>query len=618
MSQFPPIADYAFLSDCEVSGLVAPNGALEWFCLPRPDKASVFGALLDRSAGYFRFGPVNAQVPDQRRYLPGTMVLETTWHTPTGWLQVHDTFAICPSDSDERRDDYRRVPGEDVPRRAFVRTAKCMNGTVEVEIDCIPLFNYARSQAAWSYPGSTYDELTVSCEGIDLQLRGNARLASMGARCYGRKMLEEGEYAYISLSWDASGPADGDEARQVVQHTERYWRDWLSRASIPDHPFRPYIERSALALKGLSYSPTGAVMAAATTSLPETPGGERNWDYRYTWIRDTGFLLRALHGLGFDWEAYQYFMFVVETLLQDATSEREAAENLQVMYGIGGERELTESTLDHLSGYINSRPVRIGNGAYNQQQHDVWGMLVDAVAAHLRSGGQLVPRVWRGIASLIDIAGEKWSQPDAGIWEVRGDPKHFVASKVMCWVALDHGIRIANDRNDTEDAARWQKIADEIKAEVCAKGITADGVFRQHYDTDALDASLLLIPIMGFLPPDDERVRKTVLAIADNLTHDGFVLRYRVETTDDGLSGEEGTFTICTFWLVSALALIGELDRARKLFDKLQSFAGPLLLYAEEIDVTAARHLGNYPQAFTHLALIDAAGRLMDAEDDPA
>ncbi len=323
-------------------------------------------------------------------------------------------------------------------------------------------------------------------------------------------------------------------------------------------------------------------------------------------------MLRALHALGFDWEAFEYFAFVLEAV---SSGKSDDGWHLQIMYGIGGETDLTEHTLDHLSGYLNSRPVRIGNGAYDQQQHDVWGMLLDSLATHARGGGAVPPAVWEGIAALVDDAIAHAPEPDQGIWEMRGDPKHFVASKIMCWVAADRGAQLARGRGDDARAEKWQAAADAIKAEVLDKGVDDRGVFVQHYDGKDLDASNLLIPIMGFLPGDDDRVRATVLAIADELTQDGLVLRYRVDAADDGLSNTaEGTFTICSFWLVSALAMIGETDRARALFEKLLSFAGPLLLYAEEIDVTTGQHLGNFPQAFTHLALIDAALRLIAVE----
>jgi alpha,alpha-trehalase len=615
MSTFPPIADYAFLSDCEISTLISPEGSVEWLCLPRPDSPSIFGALLDRSAGFFRFGPSHAMVPDSRRYVPGTNVLETTWHTPTGWLTVHDMLVMGPPDISQRRGDYKLVPGDAAAQGTLLRIAKCFGGRVEMVLNCLPMFDYGENVGAWTYDGEGYDRALVEGGGLQLELESSLAIGILGARTYGRTTLECGESGFVALSWSGHGPANVDEAIVQQDQTEGFWREWMSLADFPDHEFRPYIERSALALKALSYAPTGAIMAAGTTSLPETPGGERNWDYRYTWIRDTAFMLRALHALGFDWEAFEYFAFILDAV--GGAPKAGGKLELQIMYGIGGETDLTESTLDHLSGYGGAKPVRIGNGAYDQQQHDVWGMLLDSICEHQRNGGQIATPVWQGIAGLVDTAIARCPEPDAGIWEMRGTPKHFVASKVMCWVAADRGLKIAKQRGDTECIGRWQTAADDIKAEVLAKGVSDRGVFRQHYDTDDLDASLLLIPIMGFLPPDDERVKATVLAIAEELTKDDLVLRYRVETTDDGLSGEEGTFTICSFWLVAALALIDEVERARKLFLKLLSFAGPLLLYAEEIDTTTGQHLGNFPQAFTHLALIDAALRLIDAEPEP-
>ncbi|WP_051973401.1 glycoside hydrolase family 15 protein [Cryobacterium sp. MLB-32] len=607
---FPPIADYAFLSDCEVSTLIAPDGSVEWLCLPRPDAPSVFGSLLDRTAGSFRFGPTNSTVPEQRRYLPGTMVLETTWHTPTGWLTIQDVLVMGPLE-DHRRAGYRRSPGDAISQRTLLRIATCFDGRVEVEVNCLPLFEYGKTQGEWQFDGPGYDRAKMVQGDLSLILGGSIPLGVVGARCTGRTTLEAGDSAYVAISWDNGVPTGLDDALGKLRHTEEYWRDWLSMASFPDHRFRPYLERSALALKGLSYAPTGAIMAAATTSLPETPGGERNWDYRYTWIRDTAFMLRALHGLGLNWEAFDYFAFILDAM---SAGKPGAPWDLQIMYGIGGERDLTEHTLDHLSGYRGSRPVRTGNGAFDQHQHDVWGMLLDSVEEHIRGGGQITPGVWAHLAELVDTALERSAQPDQGIWEMRGEPQHFVASKVMCWVAADRGARIAEGRGDAAHAARWRAAADALKADICDRGVSDRGVFRQHYDTTDLDASLLLLPLMGFLPPDDVRVRATVLAIADELTEQGLVLRYRVASTDDGLSGEEGTFSICSFWLVSALSMIGEFDAASALFEKLLSFAGPLHLYAEEIDASTGQHLGNFPQAFTHLALIDAATRLIEAE----
>jgi GH15 family glucan-1,4-alpha-glucosidase len=609
---YPPIESYAFLSDCEISCLLAPDGSVEWLCLPRPDSPSLFGALLDRRAGFFRFAPNSTEVPDQRRYVPGTNVLETTWHTPSGWLTVHDLLVVGPPDSTTRRDAWRRVPSDDTAQGLLLRIATCFDGRVEVEANCLALYDYGRTPGTWTYDDSGYGSVTAEYDDVSLRLGSSLRLGAVGARAYGRTTLHQGESAWIALSWGGSLPTDDEDAFRQLRQTEQYWRDWLSRASIPDNAWRPYIERSALALKGLSYAPTGAIMAAATTSLPETPGGERNWDYRYTWIRDSGFMLRALHALGFDFEAFEYFAFVVDTL---TSGPHDDDWRLQIMYGIGGETDLTEHVLEHLSGYADSRPVRIGNGAYDQQQHDVWGMLLDALFIHTRRGGAIPPATWEGVAALVDEAIERAPEPDQGIWEMRGEPKHFVASKVLCWVAADRGARLGRRNGDAPRAQRWQASADSIKAEVLEKGVDERGVFVQHYDAKDLDASNLLIPIMGFLPPDDERVRATVLAIADELTKDGLVLRYRTDVADDGLSNEEeGTFTICSFWLVSALAMIGETERAHELFGKLLSFAGPLLLYAEEIDVASGHHLGNFPQAFTHLALIDAALRLAPSE----
>jgi alpha,alpha-trehalase len=614
-SMFPPIADYAFLSNCEQSCLIAPNGAVEWLCLPRPDAPSVFGALLDRTAGMFRFGPTSTQVPQHRRYVPGTMVLETTWQTPTGWMIVEDFLAVGPVQHEGRRPDYHRAPADFGAVGALVRIATCISGRVEAVVNCAPSFNYGTTGGKWDYKGDGYDAMTIApSEGdVRLDLSGTIPLGVLGARCYGRTTLTQGQSAFVALSWgDARVPASLDEAQRSLDTTVNYWRDWLSAAKIPDHPWKTYLDRSALTLKGLSYAPTGAIMAASTTSLPETPGGARNWDYRFTWIRDSAFMLRSLYRLGFDWEAIEYWGFVIDAV---SGGDLNAKLELQIMYGIDGKRDLTERTLDHLSGYEGARPVRVGNGAWNQQQHDVWGMIVDALDVQFHaSAAQIVTPVWEGIAGFVDEAMRRWHEPDQGIWEVRGDPKDFTASKVMCWVAAARGADLAQERGDTDRAKRWRAGADEIKAEVLDKGLSDRGVFRQHYETDDLDASLLLLPIMGFLPPDDKRVISTVLAIADELTQDGLVLRYKVGGTDTGFDGAEGTFTICSFWLVTALAMIGETERAHALCQKLLSFAGPLQLYAEEIDATTGQHLGNFPQAFTHLALIEAVSLLIESD----
>jgi GH15 family glucan-1,4-alpha-glucosidase len=421
--------------------------------------------------------------------------------------------------------------------------------------------------------------------------------------------MKEGEVVYCALSWsEHAAPTDIDEAYDRMVWTAHHWQHWLDRGNFPDHPWSTFLQRSALTLKGLTYAPSGALLAAATTSLPETPQGERNWDYRYSWIRDSTFMLWALLSLGFEWEANDFFYFIADV----ASGE----EKLQVMYGVDGERQLAEQELDHLEGYERARPVRVGNAAYVQEQHDVWGALLDSVYLHTRTRDSLDDRVWKILTRQVEEAIAHWREPDRGIWEVRGEPKHFTSSKIFCWVACDRGARLATLREDSERAERWRAVADEIHADVSEHGVDERGVFVQHYDTEALDAALLLIPLMRFLPPDDPRVRATVFAIADELTEQGLVLRYRTDETDDGLSGEEGTFLICSFWLVSALCEIGELDRARQLCERLLGFASPLGLYAEEVDPDTGRHLGNFPQAFTHLALINAVMHVVRADDE--
>jgi alpha,alpha-trehalase len=611
-STFPPIADYGFLSDCEAAALVAPSGSVEWLCLPRMDSPSVFGALLDRRAGSFRLGPDDVEVPTARRYLPGTMVLETSWGTKTGWIIVRDALLIGPwHHEDELSSTHRRVPTDYDADHVLLRTVRCVNGEVQVVLQCEPRFDYGAHSGTWSYVGDSYHEGIAVADGIDVQLRltTDLRLGFEGPRAVARTLLKEGEARFCALSWSEHAPPHSfEEAYERLVWTAHHWQHWLARGDFPDHPWRAHLERSALTLKGLTFAPTGALLAAPTTSLPETPGGERNWDYRYSWIRDSTFVLWALYALGYDWEANDFFCFIADVAADDVP--------LQVMYGIGGERDLTERVLHHLDGYLDSRPVRVGNGAHNHHQHDVWGALLESVHTHTRSRDHLEERLWPILKRQVEAALAAWRDPDRGIWEVRGEPKHFTSSKVMCWVAADRGAKLARMRGEEALAQQWQAAADEIHTDVCEHGVDRRGVFTQHYDTDGLDASLLLLPLLDFLPPEDPRVVATVNAIAEELSVDGLVLRYQVKETDDGLSGEEGSFTICSFWLVSALVEIGEITRARQLCEKLLSLASPLGLYAEEIDPHSGRHLGNFPQAFTHLALINAVMQLISAERD--
>jgi alpha,alpha-trehalase len=611
VSPFPPIGEYCFLSDCETTALIAPSGSVEWLCVPRMDSPSVFGAILDRDAGSFRVGPADVQVPAARRYVPGTMILETTWETRLGWLVVRDVLSIGPWHHEgERSRSHRRSPTDHDADHVMLRLIECVQGSADVKVDCEPAFDYGGLAADWEYTGAGYHEVLAGSEGMDLKLRlmTDLRLGFEGPRARARTTLHAGDVAFVALGWSSHPlPASYEEAAQWLARTGRFWQEWLKHGAFPDHPWRTYLQRSALTLKGLTYAPSGAMVAAATTSLPETPGGERNWDYRYSWIRDSTFMLWGLYTLGFDEEANDFFYFIAEIA-------EEAEGRLQIMYGIGGESRLGEHELDHLTGYDQSRPVRIGNGAYNQNQHDVWGAVLDSIYLHTRSRDQLPDRLWPIIKRQVEAALANWREPDRGIWEVRGEPKHFTSSKLMCWVAADRGARLARIREDERMADSWERAADEIHADICTNGLDQRGVFVQHYDTRALDASLLLMPLVRFLPADDPRIRATVLAIADELTENGLVLRYRVDETDDGFTGEEGTFTICSFWLVSALAEIGELARAGGLCERLLSLASPLALYAEQLDPRTGRHLGNFPQAFTHLALINAVMHITRAE----
>jgi GH15 family glucan-1,4-alpha-glucosidase len=611
---FPAIADYAVLSDCENTCLVAPSGAVEWLCLPRPHDPSVFGTLLDRSAGSFRLGPADMQVPASRRYLPGTKVLETTWQTRTGWLVVTDFLAVGPwHRTHERSVLHRRTPGDYDADHVLVRVATCVHGSVEVALDCEPAFDYGRTDAAWEYSGDGYDQAATTTPGdVTLRLVGDLRLGHDGRAVRARHRMQAGESRYAALGWGSRPlPADLEQAQEALAHTERFWRGWLDDATFPDHPWREPLQRSALTLKALTYTPTGALLAASTTSLPEQLGGERNWDYRYTWIRDAAFTLWALHGLGLDAEADDFLAFLSDTL--DAPGDE--APCLQVLYGVDGARDVTESQLDHLSGYAGSRPVRIGNAAHGQQQHDIFGAIVDCVYQHTRNRDALSERSWRLVVIAVEEALAAWREPDRGIWEVRGEPRHFTHSKVMCWVAADRGARLAVLRGDAERATAWRAAADEIHADVLAHAVDDRGRFTQSYGSGTLDAALLMLPLMRFLPPEDPRLRATVLGIADELTENGLVLRYRTESTDDGLHGEEGSFLACSFWLVSALSEIGEHERARALCERLLAAASPLGLYAEELSPATGRHLGNFPQALTHLALINAVLHLVAAED---
>jgi GH15 family glucan-1,4-alpha-glucosidase len=627
-SPFPAIADYGFLSDCHTGALVASDGSIEWMCLPHFDSPSVFGALLDRGAGSWRVGPYGLYVPAGRRYIPGTNMIETTWMTPQGWLRVLDALTIGRWHDNEHGSSHTRPPTDYDADHLLVRLIECMQGEVQVEILCEPMLQYGVAPATWTIVQTGEDgaclvdaAIEMDAEQIDatdevvpsdpiaMRLFSDIRMGIEGNRTHGRHTMHEGEKRFCAISWTEArgGPHTAEQAEEYLERTGHFWRTWLAEGTYPDHPWRYHLQRSALVLKGLTFMPTGALVAAPTTSLPETPQGERNWDYRYCWMRDASFTLWALHALGLDWEADDFIQYV-------ADMERNEDGSLQIMYGIKGQKDLEESTLENLKGYEGARPVRVGNGAYNQRQNDVFGAVLDSVYLHSKNRDHIPERLWPVLDAQVQCAEAAWKQPDQGIWEARGEPKHYVSSKLMCWVALDRGARLAERRGQDEDTEKWQAVAEEIRADILERGVDKRGVFRQHYDTDSLDASCLLVPLFRFLGPEDERVRATVAAIRDELTENGLVLRYRTDETDDGLQGQEGTFLMCSFWLVSALSEIGEDREAEHLCERLLSYGSPLQLYAEELEASSGRHLGNYPQAFTHLALINAVTHVVDAQ----
>jgi GH15 family glucan-1,4-alpha-glucosidase len=611
-SPFPPIADYGFLSDCHTGALLASDGSIEWMCLPHFDSPWIFGAMLDRGAGTWRVGPYGVYVPAGRRYIPGTNIIETTWMTPQGWLRVVDALTIGEWHDNKDASSHTRPPTDFDADHLLVRVVECMQGQVQVEVVCEPMLAYGAVPAKWTVAETGAEggyALDAANGDGDLRLFSDLRMGIEGNRVHARHTMSEGEKRFCALSWTESlgGPRTVEQAEEHLQRTGHFWRTWLAEGTYPDHPWRFHLQRSALVLKGLTFMPTGALVAAPTTSLPETPGGERNWDYRYCWMRDASFTLWALHALGLDWEADDFVQYVADV-------PRNEDGSLQIMYGIKGQKELTESTLEDLKGYEGARPVRIGNGAFNQRQNDVYGAVLDSVYLHSKKRDHIPERLWPVLADQVQCAARAWKEPDQGIWEARGEPRHYVSSKLMCWVAMDRGARLAERRGEQEHSERWQALADEIHAEILDRGVDERGVFRQHYDTDALDASTLLVPLFRFLAPQDERVCATVRAVRDELTEGGLVLRYRTEQTDDGLSGEEGTFLICSFWLVSALSEIGEHREAEHLCERLLSYSSSLDLYAEELEASSGRHLGNYPQAFTHLALINAVTHVIDAQ----
>ena len=437
-SPFPPIASYAFLSNCHTGALVAPDGAIDWLCVPRFDSPSVFATLLDRQAGSFRLAPFGVNVPTARIYEPGTNTLVTTWNAPTGWVLVRDALTMGPRHHEDEITPHTRPPADDDGDHMLVRTVLCLRGSVDVELVCEPVFDYGRTPAEWSLLDDGRHTADATGAGQTIRLQTDMAIGIEGERVRARHTLEQGDQVFCSLSWaeGLASPQNIDEANERLAATTHFWRAWLDRSRRVDHRWRELIERSALTIKGLTYMPTGATVAALTTSLPETPGGERNWDYRFTWMRDTTFTLQALHYLDLDWEAEEFMQFVA-----DLEANEDGA--LQIMYGIDGRRDLTESTRDELSGYAGAHPVRIGNGAFDQRQNDVFGAVLDSILLHTRRSQRLPRRLWPIVQAQAECAIRVWKTPDQGIWEARGKPQHYVSSKLMCWVALDRAAKLA-------------------------------------------------------------------------------------------------------------------------------------------------------------------------------
>jgi GH15 family glucan-1,4-alpha-glucosidase len=603
---YPPIADYALLSDCHSGALVSKDGSIDWCTFHRFEARPVFARILDwAKAGFFRIAPLDDEYESTRRYLPGTNVLETTFRTPSGTLMLTDFFAF--------RDP---APGAAHPDHRLVRIARCTDGEVAVKVKLVPRFDYGLTTPRLE---TLADDLVVVYGGADaLVLQSELPFGDAErSATEGNRTLVAGEEAFVVLTYQLPHELSperltSDEVHAALEQTCSTWAAWAARCTY-DGPYREQVVRSALVLKALTNGPTGSIVAAATTSLPEEIGGGRNWDYRFSWLRDSALTLNALFALGYTDEAHAYMAWLKRT-----TAGR--ASELQIMYGVGGERLLPEVELDWLEGYRGSRPVRIGNGAAQQFQLDTFGELLDTAWLYRQHGGEIDEIFWDFLSRVGGVVLERWGEPDQGIWEIRGEPRHFVYSKVMAWVALDRLVRIA-EADGRETDPRWAVVRDEIRELVELEGVDGDsGAFVQSFGSGALDASNLMIPIVGFVPHADPRARATADRIADELSADGFVYRYVTDGVD-GLAGEEATFAICSFWLVECLARAGEGARARELFERLLGFCNDVGLLAEEIDPHSGELIGNFPQAFSHLGLIQAAialdvpGQSMSAMD---
>ncbi len=634
MNVYKPINAYGAIGDCHSVMLVAPNGSIDWGCLPDFDSPALFCRLLDEQrGGYFQVAPTSGTIPGTQCYLPGSNVLLTRFHNTAGAITLTDFMPVETVNAwplpDMREKTWTR---EDGSCRCLVRIVECTYGELPITVRLKVTPHYANCPSEVSLlsgfgavvsGGDQHVGLAVVSENcfppspIALEQEPGEAHPTVVLQA----TLRKGERLFLALGMGRTALAAQNLVETELQQrnfdaelaqTLQCWRTWVSGCTYTG-PYTELVERSALILKMLTYAPTGAIVAAPTTSLPEEIGGMRNWDYRFTWLRDASFTLYALSVLGFTEEAHAFTHWLQQLSFSDG-------EDLQILYGIRGERELAEQVLEHLSGYRNSWPVRIGNGAAGQKQLDVFGEVLDCLHQYRRQGcferygEKLEGAVWSLMCMMAEQVCKHWKEPDSGIWEVRDGPRHFVYSKVMCWVALDRVIRAAEQEHLEADVSRWREVREQMRTDILANGYnTLIGAFTQSYGSTTLDASSLLLPLVGFIPATDPRMRSTVDRIMEHLTDEqGFVFRYKGE---DGLSGQEGTFAICSFWLVDNLAMQGRVEEARELFEDLVSYAGRLGLFSEEVDANMSVALGNYPQAFTHIALINSAQNLHRAEE---
>ena len=601
---YQPIEDYGIVGNMHTVALVGINGSVDWLCLPHFDSPSVFAGILDdQKGGRFKICPTKQDVTRRQFYWPDTNVLVTRFLSSEGVAEITDFMPVGGRVGEPRR-------------RSLIRSVNVDRGSMTFRLECRPAFNYARDE----HEVQVIDQgVCFRSKALSLCLTGRLPLTQADQGVSAEFTLHEGQSATFELQGLPVGetcekPLSEEEEIQLFKQTVDYWRRWISKCTYKGR-WREMVHRSALALKLLTFEPTGAIVAAPTCSLPEAIGGERNWDYRYTWIRDAAFTLYGLLRIGFTDEAAR-FMDWLERCSHDLNPDG----SLQIMYGIDGRQELTEETLDHLEGYKGSSPVRIGNGAYNQLQLDIYGELLDSVYLYNKYGSPISSDLWGHLRRLVNWVCDHWQQPDEGVWEVRGGRQHFLYSKLMCWVAIDRGLRLADKRSFPADREHWINTRDRIYEEILEKGWSEKRqAFVQHYGSNTLDASNLIMPLVFFMSPTDPRMLKTLDAInrspsKGGLVSNSLVYRYNTSETADGLAGDEGTFNLCTFWLVEALTRAGRsdparLDEARLVFEKMLGYANHLGLYAEETG-HSGEALGNFPQAFTHLALISAAFNL--------